>query len=231
MSEESTQRGISAFAERPTEWLVTDAYRLGCVPLGLSALCGIAGWSGLALGWLGLAVFVAAFFRNPERSIPGDETTVVAPADGRVIAVGEVEVADGRKALRIGIFLSVFDVHVNRAPVAGRVVDIRRSGDAFLAAFNPDAEQRNVRVDLELETADSGRVVVSQITGLIARRIVCHPKVGDWLQRGDRYGLIRFGSRTDVLLPAGAEAVVRKGDRVRGGESVLARLRAESSAG
>ncbi|MEE2662839.1 MAG: phosphatidylserine decarboxylase [Myxococcota bacterium] len=224
MSEARTHREAPAFAERPTEWLVEDAYRLGCVPLAVSALCGIVGWSGLALLWLGLAVFVAAFFRNPDRSIPGDEACVVAPADGRVVAVGETETLDGRKALRIGIFLSVFDVHVNRAPVAGRVVDIRRSGDAYLAAFNPDAEQRNVRVDLEIETADSGRVVVSQITGLIARRIVCHPKIGDWLRRGDRYGLIRFGSRTDVLLPVGAEPVVCEGDRVRGGESVLARF-------
>ena len=221
MSEARTHREAPAFAERPTEWLVEDAYRLGCVPLAVSALCGIVGWSGLASLWLGLAVFVAAFFRNPARSIPGDEACVVAPADGRVVAVGETETLDGRKALRIGIFLSVFDVHVNRAPVAGRVVDIRRSGDAYLAAFKPDAEQRNVRVDLEIETADSGRVVVSQITGLIARRIVCHPKIGDWLRRGDRYGLIRFGSRTDVLLPVGAEPIVCEGDRVRGGESGL----------
>ena len=105
-----------------------------------------------------------------------------------------------------------------------RVVGIRRSGDAYLAAFDAEAERRNVRVDLELETADAGRVVVSQITGLIARRIVCHPKVGEWLRRGERFGLIRFGSRTDVLLPAAAEPMVAKGDRVRGGESVLARL-------
>ena len=231
MSDLRTRREAPAFAERPTAWLVEDAYRLGCIPLALSALSGIAGWSGLAIVWLALAIFVAAFFRNPDRSIPGDDSSVVAPADGRVIAVGETETSDGRKALRIGIFLSVFDVHVNRAPVAGRVVDIRRSGDAYLAAFNPDAEQRNVRVDLEIEMADSQRVVVSQITGLIARRIVCHPNVGEWLRRGDRYGLIRFGSRTDVLLPVGAKADVSEGDRVRGGESVLARLGGEAGPG
>jgi phosphatidylserine decarboxylase len=216
--------GVPAFAERPTEWLVEDAYRFACGPLALSALCGIFGWTTLAVLWLGLGVFVGAFFRNPERAIPGDESTVVSPADGRVVEVGEIETADGRKALRIGIFLSIFNVHVNRAPLAGRVVDIRRSGDAYLAAFNRDAEQRNVRVDLELETADAGRIVVSQITGLIARRIVCHPRRGAWVRRGDRYGLIRFGSRTDVVLPLAAEAAVRKGDRVRGGESVIARL-------
>jgi phosphatidylserine decarboxylase len=232
VSAESRSNGVPAFAERPTEWLVEDAYRFGCVPLALSALCGIVGWTVLAVLWLGLAIFVGAFFRNPERSIPGDESTVVAPADGRVIEVGEIETADGRKALRIGIFLSIFNVHVNRAPVAGRVVEIRRSGDAYLAAFDRQAERRNVRLDLELETADAGRVVVSQITGLIARRIVCHPQVGDWVRRGDRYGLIRFGSRTDVLLPPGSESAVRKGDRVRGGESVIAHLgRGARSAG
>jgi len=230
VSEGAGQGGVPAFAERPTELLVEDAYRFGCIPLALSALCGIAGWTGFAVLWLGLALFVGAFFRNPERAIPGDESTLVSPADGRVIDVGEIETADGRKVTRIGIFLSVFNVHVNRAPMSGRVVDVRRSGDAYLAAFNPDAEQRNVRVDLELETADSGRIVVSQITGLIARRIVCHPKVGDWVRRGERYGLIRFGSRTDVLLPAGAEPTVRKGDRVRGGESVIARLTSGTAA-
>ena len=223
MSQERGNSGVPAFVERPTAWLVEDAYRFGCVPLAASAVCGIFGWTVLAVLLLGLAVFVGAFFRNPERSIPGDESTVVAPADGRVIEVGEIEAADGRKALRIGIFLSVFNVHVNRAPVAGRVIEIRRSGNAYLAAFNRDAEHRNVRVDLELETADGERVVVSQITGLIARRIICHPTVGEWVRRGERYGLIRFGSRTDVVLPLGSEVLVAKGDRVRGGESVLAR--------
>lgn len=224
MSGASGNSGVPAFVERPTEWLVKDAYRFGCVPLAASLLCAIAGGTALAVLFFGLAAFVAAFFRNPDRAIPGDESTVVAPADGRVIAVGEVETVGGNKVLRIGIFLSVFDVHVNRAPVTGRVVSIRRRGDAYLAAFNPEAESRNVRVDLEIETADAGRVVVSQITGLIARRIVCHPKVGEWVRRGERFGLIRFGSRTDVWLPAGAEPMVAKGDRVRGGESVLARF-------
>jgi phosphatidylserine decarboxylase len=148
----------------------------------------------------------------------------VSPADGKVIAVDEIELAGGEKALRIGIFLSVFDVHVNRAPVAGRVVAIERSGHAFLAAFNPEAEGRNVRLDVTLELASGARVRVAQITGLIARRIVCHAEVGEWLPRGARYGLIRFGSRTDVVLPAGSRASVKRGDRVRGGASVVAEL-------
>lgn len=212
------------FAERPTALLVEDAYRFGAVAFAGSALCGIVGWTVLAVLLAGVGVFVAAFFRNPERVVPGDEAAVVAPADGRVLDVGQIETADGSKALRIGIFLSVFDVHVNRAPLAGRVVEVRRSGNAYLAAFNREAESRNVRTDLVLETPAGARVVVSQITGLIARRIVCHPQLGEWLDRGTRYGLIRFGSRTDVQLPLSACPLVTRGERVRGGETVIARL-------
>jgi phosphatidylserine decarboxylase len=212
------------FAERPTELLVEDAWRLGSLPLAFAALCGIAGAPGWAALGLGLALFVAWFFRNPERSVPGDERSVVSPADGRVVEVGEIERADGSKALRVGIFLSVFDVHVNRAPVSGRVIAIERGGSEFLAAFKPEAERRNVRCTLVLERADGTRVEVTQITGLVARRIVCHPRVGEWLRRGDRYGLIRFGSRTDVVLPAGAELRVARGERVRGGSSLIAVL-------
>jgi phosphatidylserine decarboxylase len=212
------------FQERLTGPLAPDAYAFA-VPLGLLGVAALAvGWSVLGLLALGLGLFVTAFFRNPTREIQSAERDVVSPADGRVIALDEVELPGGEKGLRIGIFLSVFDVHVNRAPVAGRVVAIERSGDAFLAAFNPEAETRNVRLDLTLELASGVRVHVAQITGLIARRIVCHAQVGEWLPRGVRYGLIRFGSRTDVVLPAGSVAKVAKGDRVRGGSSVLAEL-------
>jgi len=214
---------VPAFVERPTEPIVPDGWRIAVLPLGLG-LAFLVAHSGWALLWLGLGGFVLAFFRNPERPIPGDERTVVSPADGRVIALGEVEDADGTKWLRIGIFLSVFDVHVNRAPLAGRVVEIVRSGSQYLAAFNPEAERLNVSCSLTLETATGERFRVVQITGWIARRIVCHPRVGEWLSRGARYGLIRFGSRTDVLLPATARPQVRLGERVRGGSSVVAEL-------
>ena len=224
MSASDAAAGAPVFAERPTELLVPDAYRFGSLPLLVSAAFGVLGFPGTAFVFLGLAVFVGAFFRNPDRLIPGDEDTVVAPADGRVIEVGEIENSEGEKVLRIGIFLSVFNVHVNRMPIAGRVVAVERGGDAFLAAFNRDAETRNVRCSLTMEGRGGVRFVVTQITGLIARRIVCHPRVGEFVRRGDRYGLIRFGSRTDVLLPLTAQVRVGKGDRVRGGSSVLARL-------
>lgn len=212
------------FAERPTARVIADAWGFA-VPLGLAG-AGLAGfgwpWPGAVL--VGLGVFCVAFFRNPMRRFAGDERDVVAPADGRVLAVDEIEDATNGKGLRIGIFLSVFDVHVNRAPVAGRVRSLERGGSRFLAAFDARGERENVRLAMTLEIAGGRRVVVTQITGLIARRIVCHPQIGDWLDRGTRYGLIRFGSRTDVWLPLGSEACVQRGDRVRGGATRIARL-------
>lgn len=212
------------FQERPTSGIVGDALWLGAIPFAFAVACAWFGAGALAVLGLLLAAFVGFFFRNPTRAVPQEPGLVVAPADGRVVDVGEVERADGSKALRIGIFLSVFDVHVNRAPVAGRVVSIERGGSAYRAAFDRRAEHDNVRCALALETERGERVDVVQITGLVARRIVCHPRVGEWLPRGARYGLIRFGSRTDVVLPVGSEPRVRRGARVRGGSSVVAVL-------
>jgi phosphatidylserine decarboxylase len=220
-----TDPQVPRFEERPTELVVRDALVLGAAPLAAAGVFGMLGWTAAAWVCLGLVFFVASFFRNPRREIPGDERTVVAPADGIVSQVGEIETSDGSKAVRIGIFLSVFDVHVNRMPLAGRVLAIERSGSRFLAAFNPRAEHENVRCTLSLEGAGGVRFQVSQITGLVARRIVCHPQVGEWVARGARFGLIRFGSRSDVVLPLGSEVQVKRGQRVHGGSSVLARLR------
>lgn len=212
------------FAERPTEFVVRDALTLGAAPLALAGVCGLLGWQWAGFALLGLTVFVGCFFRNPPRYVPGDDRTVVAPADGRVLEAGEIELAGGEKAVRVAIFLSIFNVHVNRAPVPGRVVSIEHSGSRYRAAFDRKAEADNVRCDMTLETDRGERVVVSQITGLIARRIVCYPQVGEWLGRGLRYGLIRFGSRTDVVLPATAELRVDRGESVRGGRDVIAQL-------
>jgi len=212
------------FVERPTQLLVPDAWKLGAVPLAAAALFALASLPVAAGVCLALALFVGFFFRNPQRLLPGDELCVVAPADGRVLEVREEEAEGGAKQLRIAIFLSIFDVHVNRAPLAGRVVEIERGGTDFLAAFDPRVLERNVRLTLTLENEAGLRFQVTQITGLIARRIVCHAQVGEWLRRGDRYGLIRFGSRTDVVLPTDAQVLVMKGDRVRGGQTLIARL-------
>ncbi len=212
------------FRERLTGPIVRDAWLLAGVPLGLALVADLLGWTAACAGLLLLAGFVVMFFRNPQRSLPGGERSVVAPADGRVLEAGEIERPDGSKAKRVAIFLSVFDVHVNRIPVAGRVLSVERGGQRYRAAFGRRAGTDNARCELVLETARGERVGVVQIVGLIARRIVCHPSVGEWVERGTRYGLIRFGSRTDVVLPPNAELRVRRGDRVRGGHSVLAEL-------
>ena len=212
------------FAERPTEPIVRDGLLLAAAVGAAAALGGIVAGPWLGGPLLALALFTLAFFRNPAREIPGDERSVVAPADGRVLEAGEIVRPDGTRAQRVGIFLSVFDVHVNRSPVAGRVVSIEPGGSRYLAAFDRRADTENVRTELALETARGERVAVVQITGLIARRIVCHPRVGEWIERGARYGLIRFGSRTDVVLPPEAELRVRRGERVRGGATVVAVL-------
>jgi len=220
---EASQAG-PVFAERPTAPVIADAWAFAG-PAGLAgASLILLGWPWVGAGLVAFAGFCIAFFRNPVRRFSGGERDVVAPADGRVLAVDEIEDEAHGKGLRIGIFLSVFDVHVNRAPVRGRVRSIERGGSRFLAAFDPRGERENVRLAMTLEMEDGRRVVVTQITGLIARRIVCHPRVGEWLERGQRYGLIRFGSRTDVWLPPGSTACVQRGDRVRGGATRLAQL-------
>jgi phosphatidylserine decarboxylase len=224
MSESAPIPGEPVFAERPTEFVIRDAFLLGVVPLVLAGLAGLAGLPSLGFACMALTVMTACFFRNPPRFVPEDESAVVAPADGRVLEVGEVESEGGEKRLRIGILLSVFDVHVNRCPLAGRVVSIERGGSRYLAARKREAEKANVRCTMTLETAAGERFQVAQIAGLVARRILCFPEIGEWVRRGDRYGYIRFGSRTDVLLPPRAQPSVRRGDRVKGGSSVVARL-------
>ncbi|MEH0845985.1 phosphatidylserine decarboxylase [Micromonospora sp. CPCC 205711] len=167
---------------------------------------------------------VAAFFRDPQRDVPEDPSAVVAAADGQVLSVQRLhdERFGAGEWLRVAVFLSVLDVHVNRAPVAGKVVDYFVADGGFVNAMKPDAEH-NVAAYTVLDT-DHGTVVVAQRTGLIARRIVQRAPVGALLARGERFGLIRFGSRTDVYLPAdAAEPLVGPGDKVVGGSTVIAR--------
>jgi phosphatidylserine decarboxylase len=172
---------------------------------------------------------VAAFFRDPQRDTPDDPKAVVAASDGRVLGIERLRddrfsVADDTEFLRISVFLSIVDVHVNRSPVAGRVIDHFVEEGGYAAAMRPAAEH-NVAAYTVLDTA-FGRVVVAQRTGLIARRIVQRAPAGSVLARGERFGLIRFGSRTDVYLPAErATPEVAPGDRVIGGVTVIARWR------
>lgn len=173
-----------------------------------------------------LALFFLWFFRDPERSIPNAPGAVVSPADGKITDISSVTV-EGEKRTRISIFLNVFDVHVNRSPIAGVVREVRYRRGKFLNAMNEASAEQNEQNMVRVE-GDGQTVVFKQIAGLLARRIVFHPKVGDRLERGQRVGLIKFGSRTDVVINSMAKVQVKIGDRVRGGASVLAYLQPQS---
>lgn len=172
-----------------------------------------------------LTGFVLYFFRNPERTPPADPTALVAPADGTVIVAEVVpETPLGSEALKISIFMSVFNVHVNRAPFDGKVVDTFYHSGKFYDARDGRASCENERSGIVMQLDSGLKIAFVQIAGLIARRIVSYPKIGDRLARCERYGLIRFGSRVDVYLPADVLPLVRLGDRTVAGETVLARL-------
>jgi phosphatidylserine decarboxylase len=203
----------------------------------LLALIGLAAWGAVALTpflWalvaaLGLVELeILWFFRDPPRKVPTDADALVSPADGTVSHVEEVEEPDfpGGRALRVSIFLSIFNVHVNRVPRSARVLAVRYQRGAFLDARHPECATRNERLWVDFEEPNGRRLRVKQISGAIARRIVCWLKPGDEVRAGDRFGMIKFGSRTDVLVPAGdaRSVLVKVGDKVKGGRTVLMRL-------
>ena len=165
------------------------------------------------------ALACLGFFRDPDRTPPEVPGAVLAPADGRVMAVVEATDPWVGQAVRVSIFLSPLDVHVNRSPIAGLVKNVEYAPGRFVAAYRPEASEENERCTVSLE--GETRVAVRQIAGVVARRIVCRVKPGDPLRAGERFGLIRFGSRTDLIVPRGTTVKVAVGERVRGGESVM----------
>ncbi|MFZ1058905.1 MAG: phosphatidylserine decarboxylase, partial [Candidatus Rokuibacteriota bacterium] len=164
------------------------------------------------------------FFRDPERTPPEVPGAVLAPADGRVREIREVRDPFVGEAVRVSIFLSPLDVHVNRSPLAGLVAEVEFHPGRFLAAYRPEASEENERCRIALQ-GESARVTVTQIAGVVARRVVCRVRPGDKLRAGERFGLIRFGSRTDLFMPRGAHLRCRPGDKVRGGETIMGVLR------
>lgn len=200
--------------------MVRDGYYYGFVLLASAIL---VGWL-TAPAWAAVPILLAAFFmwffRDPERTIPSNPGAVVSPADGKVTEVAAVTV-DGTKLQRISIFLNVFDVHVNRSPVAGVIRAARYQSGKFLNAMDPASAEHNEQNTVTVE-GEGHTIIFKQIAGLLARRIVFTKKIGDTVARGERVGLIKFGSRTDVLLEPSAEIKVKVGDRVKGGSSVLA---------
>ena len=181
------------------------------------------GWKVLAFLGILLTLFIAFFFRNPKRTIPTLQNVILSPADGTIINVGECE--EDRflkgKALKVSIFMSLFDVHVNRAPASGKVLQRSYHPGRFLVANVEKSSLLNEQNAVILETEDRLKILLVQIAGFVARRIVCYAKAGDLLKKGQIFGLIRFGSRIDLYLPTEVRPVIRVGQHVKGGESII----------
>jgi phosphatidylserine decarboxylase len=201
--------------------MIKDAYKFAVPPLLAGAVCIALGWKwpGAVLIFLGLFIFY--FFRDPERAIPTEPGTVVSPADGHIVEIVD-ELLDSRMGHRISIFLSIWDVHVQRAPVAGRIADVVYQPGRFYAAYRSAASRENEQNIIYIHTPQ-GTLVFKQIAGAIARRVICWKEEGQMVALGERVGLIRFGSRVDIWLPPEAEVTVRRGQKVKGGESILAK--------
>jgi len=199
--------------------------------LGLIVVALLLWWLTRSIGVsaipLVLAVFFLWFFRDPSRRIPNEPGAVVSPADGKVTEAEWLETPDGSR-LRLSIFLNVFDVHVNRSPIEGTVKLVNYKTGLYLNAMRADSNVLNEQNVVVIENENCS-VQVKQIAGLLARRIVCWVKPGDTLQRGQRFGLIKFGSRVDVLMPADANLRVKSGDRVKGGSTILAVVPAKNT--
>jgi phosphatidylserine decarboxylase len=205
--------------------MVRDAYYYAIPLLAAAALIGWLTSPLWALPAVLLALFFLWFFRDPDRPIPNEAGALVSPADGKVTDIAPVT-SNGDSRLRISIFLNVFDVHVNRSPIGGIIREVRYHKGKFVNAMNSASAEQNEQNVVTVE-GDGQIVVFKQIAGLLARRIVFNKKVGDHVERGERVGLIKFGSRVDVLLDPSAALEVKIGDRVKGGSSVLAYLNAE----
>jgi phosphatidylserine decarboxylase len=195
-----------------------------------AVLCAAAALGWFVAPWLSLIFvllifYTLAFFRDPDRVVPADADAVVAAADGKVADIIDIEEPEvlKRKTRRVGIFLSIFDVHTNRAPIDGRVIYQQHRVGLCLDARRPDCSEKNEAMTWAFENPRT-TIVVRQLTGAIARRIVGWAKVGDELSKGERFGMIRFGSRTEVYLPLNADVLVKVGDHVAGGATIIARL-------
>lgn len=216
-----------------TEWLppmLRDAYPFLLILLLFVILSIFAGifvapaFYIIAAVLIGLGLFIAYFFRNPDRHPPSDSGLVLSPADGHVSFVKKLDLSNPESEHVVSIFLSVFDVHINRAPIAGKITAINYKKGKFLNALN---QQSSLENEQNIVTVENGKIkiVFTQIAGVIARRIVFWKKIGDTLEAGERVGLIKFGSRTDLILPSNIEICVKKGDRVIGGITIIGKLK------
>jgi phosphatidylserine decarboxylase len=206
--------------------IAREGYPLIGGAAALAAGAAVLGWSLLGSLLLLFALAIAAFFRDPDRIVPQGEGLIVAPADGKIVSIVDLKDAApmAGASTRVSIFLSPLDVHINRMPVAGTVEEVRYQRGKFIPAYNDEASARNEQNALKILAAEGHRLAVVQVAGVLARRIVCHAKAGDVVKRGDRFGLIMFGSRTDTYLPPGCRVEVAEGQRVKGGETILGRF-------
>jgi phosphatidylserine decarboxylase len=216
--------GGEKFIMRELSLMVRDGYlyALGLFAVAVVVHLFTGGWLWALIPLL-LAAFFLWFFRDPPRTVPQGEGLVVSPADGKVTSIQHLVTPTGER-LRLSIFLSVFNVHVNRSPISGVLREVRYQKGEFLNALNPESAEKNEQNLAVVESDDGYEVSFKQIAGLLARRIVFSRKTGDRVERGERVGLIKFGSRVDVLLPAHAELRVKVGDVVKGAASVLAHI-------
>jgi phosphatidylserine decarboxylase len=203
--------------------IAKEGYPLILTAATLTVLAFLIGWRWAAILSALATLAVTAFFRDPKRRIPAGEGLIVSPADGRVVSIAEVksDTSGGDAATRVSIFLSPLDVHINRVPVAGKIEEVRYRPGKFLAAYKDEASQRNEQNALKIIDNDGRSLGVVQVAGVVARRIVCRVKPGDRVARGDRFGMIMFGSRTDTYLPKGCRVQVVEGQKVKGGETIL----------
>ncbi|HYY55933.1 MAG TPA: phosphatidylserine decarboxylase [Pyrinomonadaceae bacterium] len=193
------------------------------IPILLALVPAFFGYWPVALLLFALSAFMAFFFRDPQRTPPDEKDVILSPADGRVTRIDTVDPADPASPTVVSIFLSPLDVHINRAPLAGKITDVTYTKGKFLIATNEEASLVNEQNALTIE-GEKVTVVCKQIAGVLARRIVCWKRAGDELALGERFGLIKFSSRTDLILPAGVELRVREGMRVRGGATIIGRV-------
>lgn len=180
--------------------MVKDAFRFVIPIVAAAVICAVFRYHAIALALLLLAGFICYFFRNPDRSIPAGDGLVVSPADGKVVKIAALPEGEGDGGILISIFLNIFNVHVNRSPIEGKLQNLEYKRGMFKVAFDEEASRVNEQNILTIQ-GEGMRVVVKQIAGLIARRVICWKQIGSTIQRGELIGLIRFGSRVDVLLP------------------------------
>jgi phosphatidylserine decarboxylase len=203
--------------------MVRDGIPYVVIPIVLAVVPVFFGYWLLALPFLAIAGFMAFFFRDPHRSVPNEPGILVAPADGRITMVRLADGADNPASL-VSIFLSPLDVHINRAPMEGEIIEIAYKSGKFLMATKEESRLLNEQNTLTIQ-GNGLTVRCTQIAGILARRIVCWKRKGERVKCGERFGMIKFGSRTDLLMPPSVEVIVREGTRVRGGETIIGRIR------